>query len=90
MPSRSIEGNAVASGLLFDVRNFCPYGTINATADATAFVASVGSTQASHNAADKATTAAVTKLTTEADTMLVRLKQEPEAKPLQHFRGNAI
>ena len=43
VPSRTVKGEATASGLLVDVRNGYPYGTVTTSADADGFVRSVGS-----------------------------------------------
>lgn len=76
IPSRSVAGEAVATALLFDVRNGYPYGTATATANATGFVASVGSGQQSRVLAEDAQVAAVGKLTAEVETMMARLRTE--------------
>lgn len=54
VPSRSIQGDAVATALLLDVRNGYPYGTASATASQSGFVPSVGSGQQSQELAENA------------------------------------
>jgi hypothetical protein len=76
VPSRSVEGTAVANALLFDVRNGYPYGTVSATSTQTGFVPNVGSGNQSQNLQVDAQVDAVTKLTGEIDKMLTTLRDE--------------
>ena len=78
VPSRSVEGSAIASALLFDVRNGYPYGTVSATSTQTGFVPSVGSGNQSQNLQVDAQVDAVAKLTGEIDKMLTTLRDEIE------------
>jgi hypothetical protein len=78
VPSRSVEGTAVASALLFDVRNGYPYGTVSATSTQTGFVPAVGSGNESQNLQVDAQVDAVTKLTGEVDKMLITLHDKIE------------
>lgn len=78
VPSRSVEGSAIASALLFDVRNGYPYGTVSATSTQTGFVPSVGSGNQSQNLQVDAQVDAVAKLTGEVDKMLATLHDEIE------------
>ena len=85
VPSRSVAGTAVASGLLFDVRNGYPYGTMSATSTQNGFVPNVGSEHQSQMLQVDAQVDAVGKLTGEADKMLASLQtQLPQTgiKPL--------
>ena len=80
VPSRLIEGTAIASGLLFDVRNAYPYATVGATSTAKDRVASVGSGAESSNLEEKAGLAAVQQLAVDADRALNQLRSELAAR----------
>jgi hypothetical protein len=80
VPSRSVAGTAVASILLFDVRNGYPYGTLSATAVQTSFVPNAGSTEQSQNLQVDAQVEALGKLTGEADKLLIGLRETLAAK----------
>ena len=73
VPSRIVEGTAVANALLFDVRNGYPYGTVAATSSQKGLVPNVGSFQQSLNLQVDAQVDAVTSLTGEVDKMLTTL-----------------
>jgi hypothetical protein len=87
VPSRSVAGEAVATGLLLDVRNGYPYGTASAKATATSFVPSVGSDNKANDLKDDATVQAVAKLTGELDTMMATLRTELDEKELTRLRA---
>jgi hypothetical protein len=80
VPSRFVEGTALASGLLFDVRNGYPYGTVTATSSQTGFVANHGSGERAQDLQVDAQTDAVTKLTVEADKMLRKLTEDMQER----------
>ena len=90
VPSRSIEATAVASALLFDVRNGYPYGTMSATSGRTGFVPNAGSTQQSQGLQVDAQVDAVGKLTGEVDKVLTNLRTELQDNELKARRTHAI
>lgn len=83
VPSRSVKGEATASGLLIDVRNGYPYGTVTASATADGFVQSIGSGDKSRQKLEDAQVAAVGKLAAEVGTMTTKLAADLQAKELQ-------
>lgn len=87
VPSRTIEGEAVASALLFDVRNGYPYGTASAAARRSGFVPSVGSGGRSRALGEDARLAAVGNLVAEVETMMGRLKAELQDRELAASRA---
>ena len=80
VPSRFLRGAAVASATLIDVRNGYPYGSATATTNDTGFVASVGSERRAAGLTEDLEILAVSKLTTEVETMMARLQTELDAR----------
>lgn len=86
VPSRAIEGQAVANATLIDVRNGYPYGTATSTAERTGFVVNNGSRAKSEDLAAQASVEAVSKLAVDVGTMMARLKSELDSKELAKLR----
>ena len=87
VPSRSVKGEATASGLLVDVRNGYPYGTVSAAANADGFVRSVGSAGSARAKLEDAEVDAVGKLAAETGTMVTKLQAELQGKELAAARA---
>jgi hypothetical protein len=89
VPSRMIAGSAVASRLLFDVRNGYAYGTLSATSKQDGFVPTAGSGAQSQVLQVDAQVDAVGKLSGEADKMLTQLRADLQEKELKTLRAKA-
>lgn len=87
VPSRVVNGQAVANAMLVDVRNGYPYGTATSGAEDSSLTPSVGSTNRSFAAAREAEAEAGGKLIGEVRTMLVRLKSELDGRELTRLRA---
>jgi hypothetical protein len=80
VPSRGVAGTAIASGLLFDVRNGYPYVTLTTNATDRGFVPAVGSTARSADLLVDAQVDAVAKLAGEAGRALTSLRTQLQQK----------
>ena len=89
VPSRTVKGEATASGLLVDVRNGYPYGTVTATATADGFVRSAGSYTRANEKLQDAEVDAVGKLAAEVGTMTTKLQAELQAKQVADLQAKA-
>lgn len=81
LPTRAVEGKAVANALLLDVRNGYPYGTASSAGSAESAAPAFGTGDARRSTADLARAEAVGKLASEVKTMATQLAASLAAKP---------
>src|SRR5271170_2694301 len=76
LPSENVRAEGIAQGILLDVRNGYPYGTLQASADDITSAARFDRDEARLSMKDKVRVGAVAKLATDAETMMRKLRPE--------------
>jgi hypothetical protein len=76
IPTENVHAEGIAQGILLDVRNGYPYGTVQANDDDTASAARFDTNETRMGVRDRVRIGAVTKLTADAEAMMRKLRPQ--------------